>query len=77
MANERSNRGSGFLAALLVLVDLGLLVWIVASWHAQRQAEPTFPESDGWETTDGLTTEASEGSAENTPSFSYEPEPEP
>ena len=84
MANERSNRGSGFLAALLVLVDLGLLVWIVASWHAQRQAEPTYSEPtysepDGWQTAAGLTPGASDGEwgAENTPSFSYEPEPAP
>ncbi len=38
MANGKTGKGSGFLAALLVIIDLGLLVWIGTSWYSQREA---------------------------------------
>lgn len=40
MANERSNKGGGCLAALLLVIDLGLLCWIGTSWYAERKAQP-------------------------------------
>ena len=47
MTNQRSKGGSGFLVALLVLIDLGLFVWIGASWYGQREPEKPEPETDG------------------------------
>ena len=38
MANGKTGKGSGFLVALLVIIDLGLLVWIGTSWYSQREA---------------------------------------
>ncbi|MBO7404997.1 MAG: hypothetical protein J6V24_08555, partial [Clostridia bacterium] len=68
MANKRSNKGSGFLAALLVIIDLGLLVWIGMSWYAQREAEPTDESPD---TSYAMPTDSGDSI-----SYAYEPDAE-
>ncbi len=40
MANEKTNGSRRLFNTLLLLLDLGLLVWIGTSWYAQRNAEP-------------------------------------
>lgn len=40
MANEKTNGSRRLFNALLLLLDLGFLVWIGTSWYTQRYAEP-------------------------------------
>ena len=40
MANEKTNGSRRLFNTLLLLLDLGFLVWIGTSWYTQRYAEP-------------------------------------